>query len=86
MQRVPRDRINAELAKADERLELPLPVWVWLTVDAAELAGEVLAWSENPSGYSDGRRGLVLAVRQISPDQWAQYLGWVRAEHIRRRS
>lgn len=85
MPRVPREHVNAELAKADQRCEIPEPVWVWLTLDAAEAPGELLGWAENPTGDNDGRCGLVVAARRDEPNHWVQYLGWVRADHIRQR-
>jgi hypothetical protein len=85
MKRQPPERIAEECEKVTDRRDPPVPVWVWLTLDGREWAGELLGWADNPNGADDGLRGLVLAPREYAAGFWAEYLGWVRAEHIRRR-
>jgi hypothetical protein len=58
---------------------------VWLSLDGRDWAGELYGWAAHLNGLDDGWRGLVLAPREFTPGFWAEYLGWVRAEHIRQR-
>lgn len=85
VQRLPAGRLDEELAKADEVRDPPVLVWAWLTLDSREVRGELYGWADNPNGADDGLRGLVLAPREYAPGFWAEYLGWVRAEHVRQR-
>lgn len=85
MQRLSCERIELELAKADEVRNPPVPVWAWLTREAREVAGHLLGWADDPNGAVEGRCGLVRAVGKIECGYWAEYLCWVRAEHIRQR-
>ncbi|MGY1660774.1 hypothetical protein ACI78Q_06055 [Geodermatophilus sp. SYSU D00705] len=80
-----RERLDEELDKADELRDPPVPVVAWLHLDGQEWAGELYGWARNPNGADDGLRGLVLALREYAPGFWAEYLGWVGAEHIRQR-
>lgn len=75
--------LEDELALADERRDPPVPVAAWLSLDSREWVGELYAWAAKPNGSNDGWRGLVLLLREFAPGFWAEYLGWVRAEHIR---
>ena len=85
MQRMPRERIDEELAKADELRDPPVPVWARVMLGEPDLAGELYGWAANPNGADDGWRGLVLAPRQYAPGFWAEFLGWVSGDHIRKR-
>jgi hypothetical protein len=85
VQRVAQERLLRELGKAEQLRNPPVPVWAWLLLDGAELAGDLLGWAENPNGAGDGLRGLVLAVREYAPGHHAEFLGWVPAERIRQR-
>lgn len=85
LQRLDPARLEEELGKVEDLRDPPVPVWAWLVLDGAEVAGELHGWAEDPRGADDGLRGLVLAVREFAPGFHAEYLGWVRAEHVRRR-
>lgn len=86
MERVTSERLDEELAKAEEVRDPPVPVWAWLMLDSQEVAAELHGWSSNPNGSDDGLRGLVTAVREYSPGFRAEFCGWVRASHIRQRA
>lgn len=85
VQRVPQERLLQELGKAEQLRNPAVPVWAWLLLDGAEVAGDLLGWASNPNGGDDGMRGLVLAVREYAGGYHAEFLGWVPAERIRQR-
>jgi hypothetical protein len=83
VQRLREGWLEYELTKVEQSREPPVPVWAWLSLDGREWAGELYGWAANPNGGDDGWRGLVLAPREFAPGFWAEFLGWVRAEHVR---
>jgi hypothetical protein len=85
VQRLPEGRLEYERAKVNQPREPPLPVWAWLPLDGREWVGELYGWAANPNGADDGWRGLVVAHREFAHGFWTEFLGWVRAEHIRQR-
>lgn len=84
MQRVPAERLQAELAKVTDRRDPPVPVRVWLLLDGTEVDGVLHGWATNPNGGDDGLRGLVVAVREYAPGFFAEYCGWQLASSIRK--
>ena len=85
VQRVPQERLLYELGKAEQLRNPAVPVWAWLLLDGAEVAGHLLGWARNPNGGGDVLCGLVLAVREYAPGFHAEFLGWVAAGRIRQR-
>jgi hypothetical protein len=86
MRMVQRVRVGAwehERGKIDDRRDPPVPVTVWLPLDSRDWEGELWGWAANPNGGDDGWRGLVFLMREFAPGFWAEFLGWVRGEHIR---
>jgi len=84
VQRLREGRLEEELGKVEDLRDPPVPVVAWLTLDGCDREGLLYGWAENPRGADDGWRGLVSAVREYAPGFFAEYLGWVRAEHIRK--
>lgn len=78
-------KLDYELTKLDERRDPPVPVTALLLFDCPEVDGLLYGWSTNPNGAGDGWRGLVRGVREFAPGFEAEFLTWVRAEHIRQR-
>jgi hypothetical protein len=56
-----------------------------LLFDHPELDGLLFGWSANPNGSNDGWRALVYGVREFARGFEAEFVMWVRAEHIRQR-
>jgi hypothetical protein len=80
-----RERLDEELAKVEDLRDPPVPVTAWLVLDGCDRDGLLYGWSADPRGADDGLRGLVVAVREYAPGFFAEYCGWVGADHIRRR-
>lgn len=85
VQRVAPERIEQELARADERCDPPLPVWAWLIPHGRESAGVLLGWWASCGSHAS-RRGLVLVTRDAGEGCRVEELIWVHADHIRRRN
>lgn len=85
VQRIPPERVDEELAKADEVRDPPVPVTAWLLLDGQHWPGRLLGWANDPNGGNDGLRGLVHGVREYAPGFETEFLTWVRAEHIAQR-
>ena len=85
VQRLREGALRYELSKVEQPRDPAVPVWAWLPLDDREWASGLYGWAANPNGADDGWRGLVCAPREFAPGFWAEYLGWVRAVHIRRR-
>ena len=68
-----------------DRRDPPVPVAVWLGLDARWWDGVLHGWAANPNGGDTGLRGLVVAPREYAAGFWADYIGWVRPERVRRR-
>ena len=83
-ERISQQRLQYELGKVDDPRDPPVPVVAWLGLDSRNRAGVLYGWAVNPNGADDGWRGLVRVVREYAPGFEAEYLGWVRAEHISR--
>lgn len=85
VQQLPEGRLDAELAKVQQRRDPPIPVVAWLHLDGREWDGVLHGWSQNPNGGDDGWRGLVQFTREYAAGFWTEALMWVRQEDIRRR-
>lgn len=78
-------RLEAELAKVEDRRDPPVSVVVRLPLDGGEHEGLLYGWAANPRGAGGGTRGLVVLVREYTPGFAAELLTWVRAESVRQR-
>jgi hypothetical protein len=85
VQQLPEGRLEYERTKVEQPRTPPVPVWAWLSLVSREWAGELFGWAANSNGADEGWRGLVVAPREFAPGFWAEFMGWVRVEHIRQR-
>ena len=85
MEHLRNGQLDYELDKCDELREPPVPVTAWLLLDSGAHDGLLYGWAADPNGADDGWRGLVGGVREYAPGFEAEFLGWVRVEHIRQR-
>ena len=85
LKRVPAERLEEELDKVTDPREPPVPVEVYLGLDARWWAGELHGWAPNPNGADDALRGLVVAPREFAPGYWSEYIGWVTQDRLRQR-
>jgi hypothetical protein len=84
VQRLREGWLEEELAKVEQVRDPPVPVMAWLAVDGENHEGLLYGWATNPNGADDGWRGLVRGVREYARWFEAEFLSWVRAEHVSR--
>jgi hypothetical protein len=83
--RVSAERWDRALDEVLDPRDPPVPVEVWLGMDARWWDGELHGWAPNPNGSSDELRGLVRGVREYAPGFWAEFLTWATIERVRQR-
>lgn len=83
--RVSAERRDAALEEVTDPREPPVPVEVFLGLDARWWDGELHGWAPNPNGSSEELRGLVTGVREYAPGFWAEFLTWATTDRVRQR-
>ena len=76
------DQRYRALDQVTDPREPPVPVEVFLGLDARWWDGELHGWGPNPNGSDGTLRGLVFGVREYAPGFWAEFVTWATVDRV----